>query len=97
VNFEDDLDVIARLGWSGEAVDRLAEGGFQPGDLGTFFSLDRETRALVLRLLNAPTDEDQTDLAAHPAGRSIAQWLLTLPAYREPYWIDDEGWEENES
>jgi hypothetical protein len=50
-------------------------------DLETFKALDRSTRHLILRLLDSPTDRDWQELASHPAGKALASWLLTLPAY----------------
>lgn len=50
-------------------------------DLETFRALDRPTRHLILRLLDSPTESDQAALAAHPQGKALASWLLTLPAY----------------
>lgn len=81
MNFEDDMDEMARLGWDTDKVDELARIGFAPGALAAFMSLESETRTLVLRLLDSPTDSDFAALASHPAGRSLAEWLLTLPAF----------------
>lgn len=50
-------------------------------DLETFQALDRQTRQLILRLLDSPTDEDHAALAEHTQGKALASWLLTLPAY----------------
>lgn len=53
-----------------------------PGAFATFMSLEKPTRRLVLRLLEGNVPDDVFDeLDAHPAGRSIAQFVLTLPAY----------------
>lgn len=52
-------------------------------DLETFKSLDPETRRLILGLLDNPTDWHHDQLAAHPNGPALAEWLLRLPAYRD--------------
>jgi len=51
-------------------------------DLNTFRALDKDTRSLVLRMLDDPTDSDFTALKAHPNAEVLASWLLELPAYR---------------
>lgn len=86
MDFADDLDAIAALGWGPERLDELASTGLEPGALATFHSLEPETRSLVLRILGAfgpPTERDHAELAAHPAGRSLARWMLSLPPYAE--------------
>jgi hypothetical protein len=50
-------------------------------DIETFQSLDRPTRALVLRMLARPTRDDREELRRHPNGEMLAAWLLRLPAY----------------
>lgn len=81
MNRDDDLDAVAALGWGPEAFDKLAASGMAPGAFAEFRSLDDETRSLVVRLLGSPTEADFAELQAHPAGRAVAVWLLTLPAY----------------
>jgi hypothetical protein len=81
VNYDDDLDAVATLGWGPEVFDKLAASGVAPGAFAEFRSLDVETRALVLRLLDSPTEADFAELQSHPASRAVAGWLLTLPAY----------------
>ncbi len=81
MNYADDVNALAELGWGPDQHDKLADIGFDPGALAQFRDLDDETRALVLRLLDSPTDRDFLELGGHPARRAIAQWLLTLPAY----------------
>jgi hypothetical protein len=80
-DFDDDLEMAAKMGWGPDDLTRLARIGFAPGVLATFFTLEPETRALVLRLLDSPTPQDFEELSSHPAGKSLARWLLTLPAY----------------
>lgn len=58
-------------------------------DLETFKSLDKPTRALILRLLDVPTDEDHEALRRHPNGAMLANWLLELPAYSKVDYDDD--------
>jgi hypothetical protein len=62
----------------------------QDADLETFKSLDKPTRTLVLRLLDSPTDKDHDALDRHPNGAMLASWLLTLPAYANSSYDDDE-------
>lgn len=57
-------------------------------DLETFKALDPETRKLILRMLESPTDEDHEALRAHPDSRMLSSWLLELPAYSKV--ADDE-------
>lgn len=78
----EDLDAVAQLGWGPEGLDNLAASGLYPGAFAAFRSFDAETRALVIRLLDSPTEADLVELAAMPHGTALAQWLLTLPAYR---------------
>lgn len=51
-------------------------------DLATFQSQDAQTRSLILRLLDSPTDADHEELQSHPNGAMLASWLLELPAYQ---------------
>lgn len=55
----------------------------QGADLETFKGQDAPTRALILRLLDEPSDADFIELANHPNGAMLATWLLELPAYRD--------------
>lgn len=92
-DFADDLDAAAALGWGPEALDKLASSGVDPGVFATFRSFDPETRALVVRLLDSPTEADFAELDSLPHGTALAQWLLTLPAYRDaPDEDEDEDW-----
>jgi hypothetical protein len=50
-------------------------------DIETFQSLDRRTRALILRMLARPTHDDREELMQHPNGEMLGAWLLRLPAY----------------
>lgn len=86
----DDLDAVARLGWGAEGMDKLAASGVAPGAFATFRSLDPDTRALVIRLLESPTTADFAELESLPHGRALAQWLLTLPAYTNTLEDDEE-------
>ena len=92
MNYADDVNALAELGWGPDQHDRLADIGFDPGAFAQFRDLDDETRALVLRLLDSPSEFDFGELAQHPAGVALAQWLLTLPAYvNAPDDDDDAG------
>lgn len=52
-------------------------------DLETFKALDGPTQSLILRLLeDEPTDAAFVELSRHTNGAMLANWLLTLPAYR---------------
>ncbi len=93
MDFEDDLTEMSRLGLGPETVDRMSSAGFTPGALAEFMALAPETRRLVLRLLDHPTDADFAELEANPTSKGLAAWLLTLPAYtraRVRYDDDDE-------
>lgn len=57
-------------------------------DLETFKSLDADTRSLVLRMLESPSEADHAALAAHPNCKMLASWLLALPAFAT---ADDES------
>jgi hypothetical protein len=83
MNFSDDLNAAAQLGWGPERIDEMARIGFNEGDLATFRALKPERRNLVLRLLHQPTEADFAALAALEGGKDLARWLLTLPAYRD--------------
>lgn len=88
----DDLEVVADLRLGMDALDRMGHMAMPEGALATFMALEPETRDLVLRLLGAfgsPSEADYQELHEHPAGQSIAQWLLTLPAYRDATYDDD--------
>ena len=50
-------------------------------DIETFQSLDRSTRALILRMLARPTQDDREELRQHPNGEMLGAWLMRLPAY----------------
>jgi hypothetical protein len=50
-------------------------------DLETFKALDAETRKLVLRMLDHPTEADHDALQRHPNCQMLSSWLLNLPAY----------------
>ncbi len=89
MKFEDDLDAAAALGWGPEALDKLTASGVTPGAFAEFRGLDEDARALVLRMLDSPSEADHAALAAHPAGRALAQWLLTLPAYVNASYDDE--------
>ena len=52
-------------------------------DIETFQSLDRPTRALILRMLARPTHDDREELRQHPYGEMLGTWLLRLPAYAD--------------
>jgi hypothetical protein len=70
----------------------MASVGLTPGDFATFRGLDGPTRRLVLRLLtDHPSEQDYLELESHPASKSLAQWLLTLPAYRRASPDDEEA------
>jgi hypothetical protein len=90
MDIADDLDALAELGWGPDAIDKLASSGMPGGAFATFRALEPETRDLVIRLLDGPTDRDFEELHQHPAGKSIANWLLTLPAYANAPEDDDE-------
>ncbi len=80
LDYSDDIDVLARLGSGVGHLDQLASGNLNPGQLAEFMALDRPTRILVLKLLGGePGAQDELD--AHPDAKTLAQWLLTLPAY----------------
>jgi hypothetical protein len=53
-------------------------------DIETFQSLDQPTRALILRMLARPTNDDREELRQHPNGEMLAAWLLRMPAYSGP-------------
>lgn len=92
--FAADLDAVADLGWGLDRLDQLAKIGMPPGAFATFLALEPDTRALVLRQLDSPTDEDLAEFEAHPACRSLADWLLTLPAYINAPEDDEDDWPE---
>jgi hypothetical protein len=46
-----------------------------------FRSVDAETRRLVRRLLDDPSDTELRALHAHPDGKALSEWLLSLPTY----------------
>lgn len=71
-------------------LDKLAASGVDAGSFATFQSFDPETRALVIRLLDSPTEADVADLRGLPHGKALAQRLLTLPAYRNAPDDDDD-------
>lgn len=46
-----------------------------------FRRVDPETRSLVRRLLDDPSDTELRALHEHPDGAALSQWLLTLPTF----------------
>lgn len=86
----DDIESMADLGWGPEQLAALAAVGISAGAFATFMSLDPDTRALVLRLLDRPNDQDEAELSGHPSGTAIAQWLLTLSADSDAPGQDEE-------
>jgi hypothetical protein len=46
-----------------------------------FRRIDPETRRLVRRLLDDPSDTELRALHEHPDGTAISEWLLSLPSY----------------
>jgi hypothetical protein len=95
MKFEHDLEALSRFGWGPDRLDDMARMGMEPGALATFLTLEPDTRALILRLLDSPTESDFAELDAHPAGRGLAEWLVTLPAYANSSYEDEEdssGW-----
>lgn len=88
--FEDDLAAAADLGFGPDALDKMAASGMTPGAFATFRSLDAETRSLVLRLLDSPDDAAFRELAELPHGSALARWLLTLPAYANATYDDED-------
>jgi hypothetical protein len=46
-----------------------------------FRTVDAETRRLVMRLLDDPSDTELRALHEQPHGKALADWLLSLPAY----------------
>lgn len=52
-------------------------------DLETFLSFDRATRRLVLRLIAGIDEGAFEELDRHPQAKTLASWLLTLPAYQD--------------
>lgn len=77
-----DVDALASVQAGPEVIDRLADMGMPPGAFATFLNLEPERRALVLRLLNDPSEADMDELDSLDDGGSLARWLLTLPAYQ---------------
>jgi hypothetical protein len=67
----------------------MTDWAFRGVDLETFKGFDQPTRALILRLLDKPTDGDWDALKDHPNAAILASWLGELPAYRGGY-EDDE-------
>jgi len=59
-------------------------------DLETFTAFDAPTRALILRLLDEPTDADFAALKERPNAVMLATWLGELPAYSSVGYGDDE-------
>jgi len=74
-----DVNALAELGWGPAELDALGAAGMPAGGFAVYRSLDAETRALVLRLLEGPTKEALEELAAHPDFNELAAWLGTLP------------------
>ena len=89
MNYADDVNALADLGWGPDAVDTLASAGFEAGAFAQFLALDRGTRALVRCLLDSPSEADWRELDQHPQGTEIAGYLLTLPAYVNARDTDD--------
>jgi hypothetical protein len=46
-----------------------------------FRRVDAETRALIRRLLDDPSDTELRALHEHPDGAALSEWLLSLPSY----------------
>jgi hypothetical protein len=71
MNYADDVDALADLGWGPEHLDKLASAGVEAGAFAQFRALDGGTRALVLRLLDSPSEADFRDLDPGCPGRRL--------------------------
>jgi hypothetical protein len=90
MDYSDDLEVVAKHELGIEAFDRMGRNAMPEGALATFVTLDPDTRNLVLRLLDSPSEDDWAELGQRLDSEAIAKWLLTLPAFREAPESDDE-------
>ena len=68
------------------------------GALAAFVQLrrvDPETRRLVRRLLDDPSDTELRELHEHPDGKALSDWLLSLPRHlageERPHLADELG------
>lgn len=60
-----------------------------------FRRVDPETRRLVRRLLDDPSDTELRELHEHPDGKALSDWLLSLPKHLDgearPHLADELG------
>lgn len=78
-----DLDVVVRAGQSPETIERIQAAGLEPGQFANFASRPLDEQHLILGLMERPVaPETYVSLDAHPNGREIAQYVMTLPPYR---------------
>jgi len=60
-----------------------------------FRRVDPETRRLVRRLLDDPSDTELRELHEHPDGKALSDWLLSLPKHlageARPHLADELG------
>jgi len=60
-----------------------------------FRRVDPETRRLVRRLLDDPSDTELRELHEHPDGKALSDWLLSLPRHfageERPHLADELG------
>ena len=60
-----------------------------------FRRVDPETRRLVWRLLDDPSDTELRELHEHPDGKALSDWLLSLPRHlageERPHLADELG------
>ena len=82
LDYSDDIDTAARLGWGPDELNRHASVGFDSGQLAEFFALDKEARSIVLDCL-AGADDAHDHLEERPDKRELAEWMLNLPAFRK--------------
>ena len=83
MTFRDDIAALALLGRPHAHAGQPLTA-FDPGAFTHFAELDHQARQLVLHLLDAPQEQDWQELAKRSDGKSIAQWMLTLPVFSSP-------------
>lgn len=81
--FASDLDAAAAAGLSLDAFDYLTSTQFGPGQFAEFMRLERPVQAYVLRMLaGEATRDDDEWFNSRDDAKSVASWMLELPAFR---------------